>query len=705
MENSENIKIKIHPRAFSALGEELVTSDSVAVLELVKNSYDAYALSVDIRFDKDSEGKPRIVIKDDGHGMTREVIINAWATIATPYKKNNPIVKRVIDGVEYTRVVSGNKGLGRFSAARLGRTMTMITKTDDGPAMEAFFDWTLFNEINRMEDCQLKLKTLNDNRSTGTTIIIQDLNDNWDNPDKITDLINELSRLISPFEAINDFEINLTALGDTEGVRVKPKKFIDRPTYKITGEVDGGGTINYKYCFDNENRKRETEGSIEWKVENYNDVPDLLNVEKELKDYTAGPFSFELKAWDMDAESLQDVSQRFSIGKRDIRSSIKLYKGISVYRDKVLVLPKSETSRDWLGLDAKRISQIGRRLSTNQIIGIVQISNKNNPEIKDTTDREKLADTFQYKQFVEAMLEVVDTLQRERNIDREEGKKGESLSEILSPLSSGELVESVENAAKNGADANEIVEFIKDYHEKNELQLQELNERLVYYAQTASLGSVAIVIMHEILTGMTVVKRFLDRIGRNLPEDEKTKSYYDGALSSHRRILEVTNSFAPLYKRDLRKRIPPLSLKEAIDQSFNLISAKKMSEGVELQNNINDQIMVLVPRSELQTVFINLFDNSCYWLQDNENDKKIIVELEEIKDGMCRVSINDNGKGIKEEYSERIFVPGVTSKPKGIGMGLVIVTEIIKAYGGKVGVIQPGKIGGASLVVDIPIKK
>ena len=72
---------------------------------------------------------------------------------------------------------------------------------------------------------------------------------------------------------------------------------------------------------------------------------------------------------------------------------------------------------------------------------------------------------------------------------------------------------------------------------------------------------------------------------------------------------------------------------------------------------------------------------------------------------MCRISVNDNGKGIDKNNSERIFVPGVTSKPKGIGMGLVIVTEIIKAYGGEVGVIQPGKIGGASLVVDIPIKR
>ena len=705
MSSTESIKIQIHPRAFAAFGEELVTSDSVAVLELVKNAYDAYALSVDIRFDKDENRNPRIVIKDDGHGMTKDVIINAWATIATPYKKNNPTVKRIIDGVEHTRVVSGNKGLGRFSAARLGRTMTMITKTEDGPAMEAYFDWSLFNEIERIDDCQMELKTLDNVKDTGTTIIIQDLNEKWDNSEKISDLMNELSRLITPFEEINDFDIKVTALDDTEGISVKPKNFIDKPVYKIVGSVDVNGSIAYKYYFDDGKHKREHDDAIGWKIENYKDNADLLDSGKQLLKYTAGPFSFELRAWDMDSESIQTVSERFSIGKRDIRASIKLYKGISVYRDNVLVLPKSEAGRDWLGLDSKRISQIGRRLSTNQIVGIVQISNEHNPEIKDTTDREKLADNFQYKQFVEVMLEVVDALQRERNTDKDEGKKGETLSEILSPLSSVELVESVENAARNGANANEIVEYIKDYHEKNELQLQELNERLIYYAQTASLGSVAIVIMHEILTGMTTIKRFLDRIGKALPEDKKTLSYYDSALASHKRILEVTNSFAPLYKRDLRKRVSPVNLRNAVNQSFNLISAKKISEGVAFKNEIEGNIEAMIPISELQTVFINLFDNSCFWMQENETSRELLVIVEECKDGMCRISVNDNGKGIGQKYSERIFVPGVTSKPKGIGMGLVIVTEIIKAYGGEVGVIQPGKLGGASLVVDIPIKK
>ena len=77
--------------------------------------------------------------------------------------------------------------------------------------------------------------------------------------------------------------------------------------------------------------------------------------------------------------------------------------------------------------------------------------------------------------------------------------------------------------------------------------------------------------------------------------------------------------------------------------------------------------------------------------------------MESFSGGKAIISVNDNGRGILPQDAERVFVPGVTSKPKGIGMGLVIVTEIVKAYGGKVGVSQKGKIGGASIVLELPI--
>ena len=708
MNGLENISIQIHPRAFAAFGEDLVTNDIVAIIELVKNSYDAYAFNVEIEFGTDEDGETFISIRDDGLGMNREIIMNAWATIATPYKKKNPIVERNVHGKKRTRVVSGNKGLGRFSAARLGNEMTMTTKSIDGRTLRAFFDWKLFENVNNINECCMTLEEINDDkfRESGTEITIKKLKNIW-NEEKIDELVNELSRLITPFKAVSDFSLEIICPYKAEGkLQVKSHSFIEKPIYKIEGHVDKNGAINYRYFFDNGKKKRESRKCIEWKEENYKNNEELMNA-KELLPFTCGAFSFELRAWDLDADSIKDVSDRFDIGKRDIRDNIRLYKGISVYRDNVLVLPKSEAARDWLGLDAKRISQIGRRISTSQIIGIVHVSNKENPEIKDTTDREKLADTAEYKQFVEVINNIVEALQRERQQDKVEDKKKESLTDIIAPLAANELLEDVEKAVNEGADTKEIVEYVRSYQQKNEQQLKELNERLIYYAQTASLGSVAIVIMHEFLTGMTCIKRFLNKAkSYKANYDGRTKEYFEDAEKSHKRIVEVTESFAPLYKRNLRNNNYKTDLKETIENSINLIRAKKISRDIRFDYDTLIETKVTINESELQTVFVNLFDNACYWLNETAVDEKIIcIKVEETTNEKITISVSDNGCGIKDEDAEKIFIPGVTSKPKGIGMGLVIATEIIKSYGGSIGVRIPGDLEGATFVFELPLRK
>ena len=173
MSESIRVPIKIHPRAFSAFGEDLITNENIAMIELVKNSYDAYALKVEIEFGYDQLGAPFISITDDGCGMTRDTIENAWATIATFYKKARPYISRtfkVVDAagriqtVERTRTVSGNKGLGRFSAARLGHEMHITTKHKDDKCIDAFFDWRSFEQASTINECAIDLSYRSDNR-------------------------------------------------------------------------------------------------------------------------------------------------------------------------------------------------------------------------------------------------------------------------------------------------------------------------------------------------------------------------------------------------------------------------------------------------------------------------------------------------------------------------------------------------------------
>ena len=117
----KRLSFRMHPRVLTALGRDLVTNDVVAVIELVKNSYDALATRVDVRFiNRNGEGVS-IEIQDNGHGMTRAAIEDVWCVVATPFRKDQPLA----GDTQSPRRVTGDKGLGRLSAARLGSRLEM----------------------------------------------------------------------------------------------------------------------------------------------------------------------------------------------------------------------------------------------------------------------------------------------------------------------------------------------------------------------------------------------------------------------------------------------------------------------------------------------------------------------------------------------------------------------------------------------------
>ena len=704
------ISMQFHPRAFAAFGADLVTNNTVAITELVKNCYDAFAYTVTVEFAEDKLGK-YIQISDDGIGMTSDIIENSWAVIATPYKQKNPTVKR--NGK--IRRVSGNKGLGRFSAARLGGILHIWTKNNDDAYLHAEMNWNSFLESNNVNDCKISLEELppEDNAfsTTGTIIRIRKLASEWDQ-DAIDELRDNLSRLISPFKKVEQFSIRLISPFYDYPIDIKPIELIEKPVYKISGDVDNKGTISWKYAFNPQNndlKTRQKDGKIEWLEASKGFNVNISLGNKDLLDYKAGAFSFEIRAWDLDNEGMDQLTKIFKLKRRAVRNIISQYKGLSIYRDDVLVLPKSTASKDWLGIDLRRVSDLGRRLSTSQIIGIINITSENNPEIRDTTDREKLVDTLEYSQFAKIVETIVSQLQNLRVSDKKDDRQPlkPSINNLMAPLSAQNLVLKIETAVERGEKSEDILDYVREYSSENEKGLNSLQKRLTYYAQTASLGSVAIVLLHEMLTGMTVIKRFLRRtFNVYSPFDDKTNEYYEDAEKSHARIVEVTNSFTPLYRRDLHKAKNECDLKKTLNSSIRLVSSQKYSKDIIILHSFPDNITVCMHDGELQTVFVNLLDNSCYWLQKNNGAMEIDISFELVKENTrAKISISDNGPGISSEDAQSIFDAGVTSKPHGIGMGLVIVTEILDYYDGKIATTIPGTKGGATFVFDIPISK
>ena len=217
MENS--LQFKISSALKDLVGKDLITSDNVAIFELVKNSYDAYANHVVITFSKN-----KITIADNGKGMSLSDLKDKWLFLGFSAKKDgtedevNDKQKSYRDKIR--RFYAGAKGVGRFSCDRLGRLLTITTKTRDSLLAEQILvDWANFEVDQKIEfgNVDVEHRTLNvgnvfpNQESHGTIIEIEDLHDEetpWTRK-HILELKRSLQKLINPYSETNDFVIEI----------------------------------------------------------------------------------------------------------------------------------------------------------------------------------------------------------------------------------------------------------------------------------------------------------------------------------------------------------------------------------------------------------------------------------------------------------------------------------------------------------------
>jgi len=706
---SGKILLSIHPRVFAALGSDLVTSDVVAIIELVKNSYDAFASNVYVRFKNDSEKGDYIEIEDDGVGMTKDIIKEAWCTVATPYKENNPSIRM---GDKLRRVV-GEKGLGRLSMARIGDRLQMLTQYINNPCWEINLNWKELSQKETISsatiDC-LQYKDKSPFKKSGTILRIYKLVEKWEDS-KIDDLKDNMSRLVSPFSKNNDFHVYLGSKSDKnpQAIEIFAPEFIRQPKYSITGEVDKKGCIHalYNYLPIREGKPRSTKLEHSWE-QTYDNIKNKDRYPFSLKKFNCGGFQFEIRAWDIGSDDTQEIADKFGIQKAKIRQAIRLHKGISVYRDEILVLPKSETARDWLGLDLRRVSRVGLRLSTSQIVGYVGLSADKNPDIKDTSDRERLVSTLAVGEFEETLMEIIELLEVERKIDKDKQEKIEPLKDLFDEISADKLVSEVTALEKEGANISEVLSVVQDHNANLEKTKNAIQERFVYYSRLATVGTIAQMLVHEIRNRTTAFGDFLAFVkGKaSLIIDALFDRKYDLAADGVHSLERLADTFAPLASRNFRRRIRHSVVEERIHACIDLLSKEVESKEIECELPKDGQTNVAVDPGELDAILLNLIANSIYWLgQINDRKRRIRITWKSLSDSQrILVSVKDNGPGIPEEERELVFLPGHTKKPGGIGMGLTVASEIVAEYGGKMFNKSNPSEPGITFSFDIPVK-
>lgn len=702
----ETLPFKIHPRVFKALGADLVTNDVVAIIELVKNAYDAYATVVDIRF-KHTEKEWVLEIEDNGSGMSRSTIEEAWLTVATPYRKKHAVAKQK---GRRDRQTSGEKGLGRLSSARLGTKLEMVTQTASGECWTLQVDWEALSRSGSLEQCVATIQRTFEPpfERSGTRLRIWPLQSVW-NDQAWDDLRDNLARLLPPFDVPDEFAIRLSTPGlfdDT--IEVKSPEVLKHPKYRVRGSVDDTGKVKYEYRFAamQGDGQRTAKGTVTWaQVKDQTDDSTL----KKMEAPGFGPFSFDIRAWDNASDDLHEIAERFELKKAKVKEDIKTYKGISVYRDGVLVLPKSEGTRDWLGLDVRRIGKVGKRMSTTQMVGHVAITAAKNPEIEDTSDRERLAATPEVLAFEETLRAIVSVMENERQKDRHEAPKEPRVSDLFKQLDAKGLVSGVAEVASAGGSASEALPLVEEFSDNLDKAREEIETRFVYYSRLATVGTIAQLLIHEVRNRTAVLGHVLSWLGKGVvgeSADEAAQSKLKMGSDSVSALDRLADTFAPLANRQFKRRVRSAIVEESLSRCQTILEGDLKASKIELAMPTRTAMAVAVDPGELDAVLLNLLSNAVYWLAHKSNgNRRIEVRIRKATHGnRAYVEVHDSGPGIAPEDAEKIFWPGVTNKPGGIGMGLTVASEIVAAYEGKLALDRKGSLGGATFVFDLPLK-
>lgn len=703
-----SLRWRFDVNTFRLLGRDLITDRITAVFELVKNCYDANATEVFVNFQnvlsKTSDGK--IIISDNGLGMSFDDIKNKWMVVGTNSKRTTSY-----SPPPFNRKFVGEKGIGRFAVDKLGEQVIIRTKQDkDDNWLNVAINWDAYEakSINSSKESQLSLFTDIDNEyfyekgdSTdhGTQLIISKISETWTELD-IDRLYKELSKLVSPFYPIdppfniyiksNEFQL------PNELVKAEAIKF-----YSHYGEIGFDSLEGFQETLKFNNRTGE-----------------IFVSKTSIKSF--GPVKMKLYYFN------EAAKRRYNAAYKNDDTRID---GIKIYRDGVIATPfaefeaNTERRRDILGIDKRRWRGTFDKIGTREIIGILEITKKDNPNIIDATNRQDFIDNEDYKALKEFIFEQISAFEKLKDYERFEkrtlverellsaGKDVKIFERELEKIERN-LLDNDPNIKQNLAQLREQARYLhtsisRGIDEQKKFQKDvERKEKILY--SIVSMQEYASLVAHAVRTSIAKVKHFGEFFKLRFPDPRFENLFKEYAISIYdemNTLISVTDfmlSYASADKDYEEFNISDL-IRDLLQNAYENIFS---NEKINLEIDIRDDFIIDTNKKAFQDIFQNLVSNSLKALRGIEN-KKIKCSGHLNSDSFV-IYFSDNGIGIDKSDREWIF--GLyntrTADLGGSGVGLYIVEKQVKALNGIIEVIdsefQPN---GATFKITIPFNK
>ncbi len=692
-------KIRPAGRHILTIGRDLIQDSYAAVVELVKNAYDADSPDVNIEFraSPDKSGYS-LIIADHGHGMSRDTVINKWMVPSTDDKLKR---RKSPSG----RVMQGRKGVGRYAASILGTNLLLETVTAEGEKTTVFVEWEKFETTQYLDDVEIVIETEIVKKQPGTKLTItgdKKLLAEW-NQNQFDKLRFELKKLMSPLSVVlyddhdssNEFHIKLILKGFPEvqdiTETVEPYPLFDLFDYKITGKIsaDGKGALIYSL----QKARNTTEEVIKFD----NDKPT-----------GCGELIYDIRVYDRDKEGIESLISRGPkdesgnyVSKLQARQLLNAYNGIGVYRNGFRIRPLGDADFDWIELNKQRVQKPSHKIGTNQAIGYVVIQSDEDSGLVEKSARDGLKENQAYNSLKNVTAKVISKLEERRFAYRCMAGLGRTARnsdrKIERLFSSDELKKEIKaNLEAIGLDketTGKIMFIISRDAEDKSRMAEEIRQTIAIYQGQATLGKIINVTLHE---GRRPLNYFRNQIpnlrywyGSFLKTGDQEK--LDKFMPIADGIGDNADAFAKLFsrldplasgKRSANKK--PLKLKKAIKSTSDVFEKEIKNHNVSVRISGLDDFRFPSWSQDIYAIFTNLIDNSLYWMSEKKiSQREISIDLVTEGDMLLYIDYRDTGPGIEPGLiaSEVIFEPGFSTKSDGTGLGLAIAGEAASRNG------------------------
>lgn len=727
-------KISFNVDAYTAklIGRENVSKLDGAVLELVKNTYDADASVCLLYFEKETN---TLYIGDNGTGMTEDIILKHWMTIGSSSKKINFKTKK-------GRVQTGAKGIGRFALDRIADNCNLLTISENEHLMWNV-DWSVFEFGQKITDITAELnktditfsdflgQVVNKNvvdliikkfENTGSIFRLTNLRDVWDSS-IINSIKSNLKTLIPPefkevfnihfFESDTSLE-NSALLRDTDSFSYD---------YKIKFRALSNGCVNVvinreEFDFgDNFNKITSEAGFDSIQKGYFTGIPIIINTNfteilgrKTPIDNTIGDFEGTLYFAKLTAPKAEREKYHYKdiTGRPDIRDS---FGGIRIYRDGFRIRPYGDpksTSVDWLMLSLRKNKSPAAvshktgawRVNSDQMHGSIYIS-RTNITLPDQANRQGIVETKEFLLLQDFTRNIIRLFERDRqNVCR----MLNDYYELLHPTAEieEELEHKLKEDAKNQKKAEkknilyspELIDVkkVSVLVEKKDSTIKQLETEIQMLRVLATTGIVTNTYIHEI-------KAITHKLGMKISMAKdalQLDKSIEGALKYVLEANEIRNFFTSWFKvtvesvRRDKRTMRNTDVNELLSKLISDWETALSPKNIKINSSIGNIRFKCFPY-EIESILNNLIANSASSFDTTRTDeKKINISIDSIDNGII-IKYTDSGIGLAGIYKKTprlILEPFESDKRSangeiiGTGMGMWIINRIVSEYNG-----------------------